>query len=102
MQTLYKHFESQGLHVLGFPCNQFLGQEPGKAAEVQAAMKRKFSIGEHFKIMEKVNVNGKKTPDFYRYLKAAAPGPLGIKVRVVRERNSEEASGYSTANHFSP
>jgi len=71
------------LEVLAFPCNQFLGQEPDDAEQVETCMRAKFDV--NFRTMEKVLVNGPSTHAVYRFLrtKAAAsdgdsePGPIG-------------------------
>ena len=77
LQVLYDEFHSQGLEILGFPCNQFGGQEPGNAEQIQAFCSTKFGVT--FPVFQKTDVNGLHTHPFFEYLKAAAPGLLGTE-----------------------
>jgi len=52
---------------VAFPCNQFLGQEPGTPADIKAFVAK---YGVKFTMMEKINVNGPETHVVYRYLKS--------------------------------
>ena len=63
--------------VLGFPCNQFGGQEPGSAEEIGAFCEKNYGVS--FPLFAKINVNGTEAAPLYHYLKAAAPGVLGSK-----------------------
>lgn len=75
--TMYNKYKADGLEVLGFPCNQFAGQEPGTEEEIQHFACTKFKA--EFPIMAKVDVNGDKTAPLFGYLKKAAPGILGTE-----------------------
>jgi glutathione peroxidase len=75
LQRLYEQLESQGLTVLGFPCNQFGAQEPGTEAEIAVFCRENF--GPTFPIFAKVTVNGPKAHPLYRYLTRARRGILG-------------------------
>ncbi len=75
LEALHRRFGSRGLTVLGFPCNQFGGQEPGDAAEIASFCSLTYDVG--FPIVGKVEVNGPGTAPLWRHLKAAAPGLLG-------------------------
>ena len=75
LETLYRKFESKGLTVLGFPCNQFGAQEPGTEAQIAAFCRENF--GPTFPIFAKIHVNGPKAHPLYRYLTNAKPGILG-------------------------
>ena len=55
MQELHKKYESQGLSVLGFPCNQFAGQEPKAEAEIKEFVQQ-YNV--EFDMFSKINVNG--------------------------------------------
>lgn len=66
---------THGFTVLAFPCNQFGKQEPGKAEEVEERVCQLFSVT--FPIMEKVDVNGTNTSDFYKFLRSECPGIFG-------------------------
>jgi glutathione peroxidase len=56
LEALYKKYHFQGLNVLGMPCNQFGGQEPGTAEEIKAFCTSKFDVT--FPLFEKLDVNG--------------------------------------------
>ena len=61
--------------VLGFPCNQFGGQEPGTDAEIREFATQRYDA--NFPIFSKVEVNGAGACDLYKHLKAQQPRPDG-------------------------
>ncbi|GFQ91903.1 phospholipid hydroperoxide glutathione peroxidase [Trichonephila clavata] len=65
---------SQGLRILGFPCNQFGGQEPGTEAEIKEFVKQ-YNV--QFDMFSKIDVNGDKTHPLWSYLKKKQGGTLG-------------------------
>jgi len=71
LETLYKTYAAKNFVILGFPCNQFMGQEPGTAEEIQKFCSGKYNIT--FPLFEKIEVNGKKTHPLYVFLKQQAP-----------------------------
>jgi glutathione peroxidase len=75
LEALYQRFDEQGLAVLGFPCNQFGGQEPGDAAEIAAFCEKNYDVS--FPMFAKIDVNGAHADPLFQYLKQAAPGLLG-------------------------
>lgn len=75
LEALYRRFEPRGFVVLGFPCNQFGGQEPGTGAEIAAFCSSRFDVS--FPMFEKVDVNGPNAHPLFVALKAGAPGPEG-------------------------
>lgn len=75
LEALYRRFGPQGFAVLGFPCNQFGGQEPGDAAEIAAFCSLTYDVS--FPVFAKVEVNGVDAAPLFRALKKAAPGALG-------------------------
>ena len=77
LQALYDEFHSQGLEILGFPCNQFGGQESGNAEQIQVFCNTKFGVT--FPMFQKIDVNGLHTHPLFEYLKSAAPGLLGTE-----------------------
>ncbi|MFJ7753967.1 glutathione peroxidase [Peribacillus muralis] len=77
LQSLYVQYEEQGLVVLGFPCNQFLNQEPGDDLEIDSYCK--LNHGVTFPMFAKVNVNGKEAHPLFSYLAENAPGLMGSK-----------------------
>jgi glutathione peroxidase len=75
LETLHKTYGSQGLTVIGFPCNQFGSQDPGSNTEIGAFCQRNYGVS--FLMMEKINVNGDDAHPLFKWLKAEAPGVLG-------------------------
>ena len=66
LEALQKKYESKGFTVIGFPCNQFGGQEPGTAEEISQFCATNYGIT--FPIMEKIEVNGPGRHDIYKAL----------------------------------
>merc|ERR1711973_17620 len=62
-----RYSEAAGLRILGFPCNQFGGQEPGTEAEIKEFAKGKYNVA--FDMFSKINVNGGDTHPLWAYLK---------------------------------
>ncbi|MCT8000489.1 glutathione peroxidase [Sphingomonas sanguinis] len=77
LEALHRRYETQGLTVLGFPCNQFGAQEPGDAAEIANFCSLTYDVT--FPVMAKVEVNGDAAEPLFQWLKAQAPGVLGTK-----------------------
>ena len=75
LQALHETYESQGLVVLGFPCNQFGGQEPGSEEEIASFCEMNFGVS--FPLMGKVDVNGADAAPLFKWLSGEAPGLLG-------------------------
>ena len=74
LEELYRAYQDRGLVVLGFPCNQFLWQEPGDAGDIKAFCSLRYNVT--FPMFAKVDVNGKNAHPLYRHLKGAARGFL--------------------------
>ncbi len=77
LEKLHKTYGEQGFEVLAFPCNQFGGQEPGTADEIESFCKVNFGLS--FPLMAKIEVNGDNADPLYDWLKKEAPGLLGSK-----------------------
>ncbi len=77
LEDLHKRYADRGLVVLGFPCNQFGGQDPGSADEIAQFCQRNYGVS--FTMMEKIEVNGSHTHPVYQWLKGEAPGLLGTE-----------------------
>ena len=77
LETLHKTYGERGLVVLGFPCNQFGGQDP--ASNDKIAEFCQLNYGVSFPLMAKVDVNGAAAHPLYQWLCAEAPGLLGTK-----------------------
>lgn len=75
LQKLYDTYRSRGFVVLGFPCNQFLMQEPGNADDISEFCVSNYNIS--FPMFEKVSVNGPDTHALYAWLKEKMPGFAG-------------------------
>lgn len=70
MQKLHADLSSRGFSVLGVPCNQFAGQEPGAAEEIQSFCSLKYNVT--FPLAEKVDVNGDDRHPLYAELTKVA------------------------------
>jgi glutathione peroxidase len=77
LEKLYQQYKDRGFEVLGFPCNQFGGQEPGDADEIAEFCKVNFGVT--FPLMQKVEVNGENASPLFDWMKTEAPGILGSK-----------------------
>jgi glutathione peroxidase len=77
LQKLYETYQSQGLEILAFPCNQFGGQEPGGAAEIGAFCDTQYHV--NFPLFAKIEVNGDHASPLYRFLKHQAKGLFGTE-----------------------
>jgi glutathione peroxidase len=75
LQALYASDQGRGLEILGFPCNQFKGQEPGTDAEIQEFCQVNYDVT--FPVFSKIEVNGPEADPLYTYLRAEAPGDFG-------------------------
>ncbi len=75
LEKLHRAYKDRGLTVLGFPCNQFGGQEPGDAAEIANFCSLTYDVS--FPVLAKVDVNGNDADPLYKFLKKAKPGLMG-------------------------
>ena len=66
LQNLWTQYKDKGLVVVGVPCNQFGGQEPGKAEDIQSFCRMNYGVD--FPLLEKQNVNGGSKSALYEYL----------------------------------
>ena len=71
LEALYQKYKDQGLEILAFPCNQFLGQEPGTNEEIQSFCSLNYKVT--FPLFDKIDVNGEHESPLYTYLKKQAP-----------------------------
>lgn len=72
LETLYQTYKGRGFEALGFPCNQFGGQEPGSSKEISTFCTTEYHIT--FSMFEKIDVNGASAHPIYQWLKAQAGG----------------------------
>jgi glutathione peroxidase len=75
LQRLYERYAPRGLEVLGFPCNQFAGQEPGSESEIEKFCRT--SYGVTFPLFSKIEVNGGGRHPLYAHLTAQPTQPDG-------------------------
>ncbi len=97
LQALYERYRGQGFSVLGFPSNEFAGQEPGSDPEIGAFCRSKYGVG--FPMFSKVRVKGADTHPVYRYL-TSLPEPIGGPVqwnfqKYLVDRNGEVVARYA-------
>ncbi len=77
LEALHRAFAGRGFSVLGFPCNQFGGQEPGDAAEIGQFCSTRFDVS--FPMFAKVDVNGGDAHPLFRALKRERRGLFGTE-----------------------
>jgi len=75
LEALHVKYAEKGLSVLGFPCNQFMSQEPGTEAEIKSFCS--LTYGVKFDMFSKIDVNGDNAHPLYKFLKEKEPGFLG-------------------------
>lgn len=75
LEALNDKYAEKGLKVVGFPCNQFGGQEPGTEAEIVKFCKDNYDVS--FDLMSKIDVNGDKAAPLYKKLTATETKPAG-------------------------
>jgi glutathione peroxidase len=76
LEALWRQYREAGLVVLGFPCNQFGGQEPGSAEDIAKFCSTKYDVT--FPVLAKVEVNGKGASPLFQWLKQEKSGLLGL------------------------
>ncbi len=79
LEELQRTYGDRGLTVLGFPCNQFMGQEPGSMDEILDYCATTWGVS--FPVLDKVKVNGRSAAPLYKALKNAEDAE-GIKGRI--------------------
>ena len=75
LQSLYEKYKEKGFVVLGFPCNQFGGQEPGTEAEIKSFCSTKYNVS--FPMFSKIDVNGEDAAPMYKFLTSQETKPAG-------------------------
>ena len=78
LQELYDRYQDQGFEILDFPCNQFMGQAPGSAEEINSFCSLHYQTT--FPRFAKIKVNGKEADPLYVWLKDQKSGPLGKRI----------------------
>ena len=101
LEKVYEQFKDKGVEVLGFPCNQFLSQEPGSAEEIGAFCQKNYGVT--FPMFAKIDVNGDNAHPLFKHLAAEAPGLLGSKAikwnftKFLVNRNGDVVERYAPA-----
>lgn len=101
LEELYEKYKDQGLVVLGFPCNQFLSQDPGSEEEISQFCELNYGVS--FPMFAKIDVNGDQAHPLFRHLTDAAPGLLGSKAvkwnftKFLVDRNGNVVKRYAPA-----
>ena len=85
LEALYQKYKDQGLVIVGFPCDQFAGQEPGSNDEIAEFCR--LNHGVTFPLMAKTDVNGPNAEPVFEYLKSQAPTEeySGLKAKATRK-----------------
>ncbi|MFD1438995.1 glutathione peroxidase [Acinetobacter terrae] len=79
LEKLYEKYKDQGLEVLGFPCNQFGGQDPGSNEQIGAYCQKNYGVT--FSMFSKVDVKGPEAHILFRYLTNNSKGILGNGIK---------------------
>jgi glutathione peroxidase len=74
LEKLYREYKDKGLVILGFPCNQFAGQEPGSEKEISEGCLINYGVS--FPMFAKIDVNGETAHPIYKYLKSELKGGI--------------------------
>ena len=84
LEALYQKYKDKGLVIIGFPCDQFAGQEPGSNDEIAEFCR--LNHGVTFPLMAKTDVNGPNAEPIFEYLKSQAPTEeyKGLKAKATR------------------
>ncbi len=85
LEALYQQYKDKGLVVIGFPCDQFAGQEPGSNEQIEEFCR--LNHGVTFPLMAKTDVNGANAEPIFEFLKAQAPTEVydGLKAKATHK-----------------
>ena len=79
LQDLYEKYQSQGLEILDFPCNQFGHQAPGSDEEITDFCQSRYGVT--FRQFKKIEVNGEGEEPLYTFLKSQKKGVMGNQIK---------------------
>ncbi len=102
LETLYNKYSEKGFVVLGFPCNQFGGQEPGDSDDIKEFCSVNYGVT--FPMFEKVKVNGDEAHPLFKFLKEEKKGTLGSKsikwnfTKFLVDRNGKVIERFSSSD----
>jgi len=97
LEQLHRDFAARGFAVLGFPCNQFGGQEPGDAKQIAAFCETKYDVT--FPMFAKIDVNGGQAHPLFNHLKNAKSGLLGPSIKWNFTKFLVDRSGQATGRY---
>ena len=97
LEALHRELSPRGFAVLGFPCNQFGGQEPGDAKQIADFCESKYEIS--FPLFGKIDVNGGHEHPLYKYLKSQKSGLLGASIKWNFTKFLVDRAGQVVARH---
>jgi glutathione peroxidase len=97
LETLHQSLGPRGFAVLGFPCNQFGGQEPGDAAQIEEFCASNYAVS--FPMFAKIDVNGGNAHPLFNFLKNAKSGLLGASIKWNFTKFLVDRSGKVVARH---
>jgi glutathione peroxidase len=97
LEALQREFSPRGFAVLGFPCNQFGGQEPGDARQIADFCESKYDVT--FPMFSKIDVNGFDAHPLYDYLKKEKSGLLGPSIKWNFTKFLVDRAGRVVARH---
>jgi len=103
LEKLHEKYSSKGLSILGFPCNQFLNQEPGTNEDIKEFCSLTYQV--KFDMFSKIDVNGDDTSPLYKYLKSSKSGLFGTGIikwnftKFLVDRNGKVIKRYSPSTN---
>jgi glutathione peroxidase len=97
LEQLHRDFAARGFAVLGFPCNQFGGQEPGNAKQIAEFCETKYDVT--FPMFAKIDVNGSQAHPLFNHLKNAKSGLLGPSIKWNFTKFLVDRSGQATGRY---
>ena len=97
LEELHRELSPRGFAVLGFPCNQFGGQEPGDARQIEAFCESKYAVT--FPMFAKIDVNGGNAHPLYNYLRSEKSGLLGSSIKWNFTKFVVDRKGKVVARH---
>jgi glutathione peroxidase len=97
LEALQQQLSPRGFSVLGFPCNQFGGQEPGDERQIEQFCSSNYAVT--FPMFAKIDVNGSGAHPLYQYLKNAKSGLLGASIKWNFTKFVVDRSGKVVARH---
>src|SRR5699024_1376551 len=99
LQKLYDEYNEKGLEILGFPCNQFGGQDPGSDEEISEFCSMNYGVT--FPMFSKVDVKGDQAHPLFRYLTEETKGILVDQIKWNFTKFLVDPDG-NVVNRFSP